>query len=68
MLDVAIAAPYEDDGSGVVYIYHGVTSFTQKMIDKYAQKITGIATCFLTLYQNSNAISKKLPCCYLSRE
>lgn len=46
MLDVAIAAPYEDDGSGVVYIYHGVTSFTQKMIDKYAQKITGIATCF----------------------
>ncbi|XP_072028878.1 integrin alpha-9-like isoform X2 [Amphiura filiformis] len=36
--DVAIGAPYEDDGSGAVYIYHGSVLGIRT---KYAQRIAG---------------------------
>lgn len=36
--DVAIAAPYEDEGRGVVYIYHGSPS---GLTDPAKQRITG---------------------------
>jgi len=40
--DVAIGAPYENNGAGVVYIYHGIKSTDGRMEDIYVQKIAGM--------------------------
>ncbi|CAH2073354.1 unnamed protein product, partial [Iphiclides podalirius] len=37
--DIAIAAPYESDGNGAVYIYTADNILSDKMMIKYAQKI-----------------------------
>ncbi|KPJ19044.1 Integrin alpha-PS4 [Papilio machaon] len=41
--DVAIAAPYENDGKGAVYIYTARNILTDKMDVKYTQKVQPVA-------------------------
>ncbi|XP_045542805.1 integrin alpha-PS3 [Papilio machaon] len=41
--DVAIAAPYENDGKGAVYIYTAKNILTDKMDVKYTQKVQPVA-------------------------
>lgn len=39
--DVAIGAPYEDDGVGAVYIYPGIGECNCNMMDQFTQRISG---------------------------
>ena len=40
-VDVAIGAPYEESGTGAIYIYHGIGQCNCKMRDKFSQRILG---------------------------
>ncbi|XP_053373230.1 integrin alpha-4-like isoform X2 [Mercenaria mercenaria] len=65
--DVAIGAPYEDDGTGAIYIYPGVGQCGCKMEDKFSQRIAGsdldvgIRTFGWSIYGNEDIDDNSFP-------
>jgi len=63
--DIAVGAPYEEDGAGAVYIYLGSTECFCKIRDVYVQRIAGKQGQYM-----EHSLVRRFPMCnpwYLTR-